>query len=113
MGVPKTAMYEYNRTVLGKDEIRLARQFLRMDPKPKTKLVQKASYYDFGFGVLRPNSAHIITSNLRLMHIRHGSKLHIPVLSVRLNSENFSAPADVSARNLRGMASRRVHATAA
>lgn len=58
MPVPEAAMDEDYGAVLGKDEVRFARQAFVVEQVAKALRMQAASDYHFGLGVLAPDAGH-------------------------------------------------------
>lgn len=69
--MPETTMNVDYRFVFSKYDIRFPWQCLRMESKSKALREQKSSNENLGLSVLRPDSAHIETSNVRFMNIPH------------------------------------------
>lgn len=61
------------RFVFSKYDIRFPWQCLRMESKSESLREQKSSNENLGLSILRPDSAHVETSNVGFMNIRHAA----------------------------------------
>jgi len=60
--VPEAAMYKNYGFVFGEYDIRLAGQFLYMQPVPEPVFMQKLPYQQFRFGILAPDARRIVAA---------------------------------------------------
>jgi len=69
--VPKASVYENHCFVLWQYYIRLARQFLFIQPVPETVGKQKPPHQSFGLGILIADTAHIVTAGSFVVYVGH------------------------------------------
>ncbi len=60
--MPEAAVHEDDRVPLWKHDVRMSRQFGRMEAKAEAQCVKMTSHDHFRFCVLRPNPAHRVTA---------------------------------------------------
>jgi hypothetical protein len=65
MPMPEAAVNEYDRAVLGKDEIRAARQFASLQAEAETEGMQSAADDQFRSRIAPPDTAHVEATLLR------------------------------------------------
>lgn len=76
--MPEAAMDEDYGAVLGKDEVRFARQAFVVEQVAKALRMQAASDYHFGLGVLAPDAGHHPASHGGRNNVSH-TRMSAPV----------------------------------
>lgn len=81
MAMPKTTMDKYNGTILGKVEIRLAREVAGVEPVSEAFPEKRFSYYELRFRVLTTNTGHHSAARFLVDDIDHlPAGYHAPFL---------------------------------
>lgn len=85
--MPETTINKYNRFILQKNQVRLARQSLVMKFVSETFCEQKLSDENFRFCVLAPDPRHIKTSGFFIMNICHRGSYYAQFFSYSLTAK--------------------------
>lgn len=89
--MPETSMDEYDGLVLRKDDVRLSREILPVQPESETVLVQPASYDHFRLRVLPADPGHQIASLFRGKQVCHSQAVRGEDASSLASISGFSS----------------------